>query len=63
MYLNFPQFLSKKDTIMKKTYISPNMEVIKVMTTQMLAGSLGNQSTPTVSFGSVSSGDDDDYAD
>jgi len=48
---------------MKKTYISPNMEVIKVMTTQMLAGSLGDQSKPTVSFGSVSSGGYDDDAD
>ena len=39
------------------------MEVIKVMTTQMLAGSLGNQSKPTVSFGSVDPGRYDDDAD
>ena len=39
------------------------MEVIKVMTTQMLAGSLGSGSTPTVSFGNAGSVEDEVYAD
>ena len=50
---------------MKKTYIAPNMEVIKMTATQMLAGSgnLGSSSTPTVGFRDAGNGGDYDDAD
>ena len=42
----------------KKQYIQPTLEVIRIATTQMLAGSLGDNSTPYVNFTSV---DEDSY--
>ena len=47
---------------MKKTYIIPELEVVKIQTTQMLAGSLGGASTPTVSFGDAITGGSEDEA-
>ncbi|MCH5306475.1 MAG: hypothetical protein J1E37_00240 [Prevotella sp.] len=48
---------------MKKTYINPEMEIIKVATTQMLAVSVGTNSDPIVDSNDVGArgfGDDDD---
>lgn len=48
---------------MKKTYIAPSMDVIKMTTTQMLAGSLGSDSTPNFSTSGVATADNDDIFD
>ena len=48
----------KEDTTMKKTYIAPTIEVIRIATTQMLAGSLGSNETPYVNFDSFDEDDD-----
>ena len=36
-----PNLGDRKEETMKKTYINPQLEVIKIQTTQMLAGSPG----------------------
>ena len=38
-------FNIKKQMIMKKTYINPTLEVVKIQTVGMLAGSLGQNDT------------------
>ena len=48
---------------MKKTYITPHMDVIKMTTTQMLAGSMGTGNAPQIIFSDATPGADDDYAD
>jgi len=48
---------------MKKTYITPNMDVIKITTTQMLAGSMGTDNTPQIIFGDALVGNEYDDAD
>lgn len=52
-----------EDKTMKKTYITPNMDVIKMTTAQMLAGSMGTNNTPQIIFGDALAGDGDDDAD
>ena len=48
---------------MKKTYIAPNMVVVKLNTKQkMLAGSLGSTDTPYVNFNQVNDGYSEDDA-
>ena len=43
---------------MKKTYISPTMEVVKIATQhQMLAGSMGSDTRPVINFGDVETDD------
>ena len=42
----------EKDKIMKKTYIEPQLEVVKIETTQMLAMSLPKEDTNPVNPGS-----------
>lgn len=50
---------------MKKTYINPTMEVVKVATQQMLAGSPGSQTldkgATQIDSGSDIGGHDDDF--
>ena len=39
--------IKQKETIMKKTYINPAMEIVKVKTAALLAGSITDSTTGT----------------
>ena len=48
---------------MKKTYMTPTLEVIRIENVQLMAGSFGNSDTPLVDFDEITNGGDGEYGD